>query len=114
MAGEVPTCACGGVIKPDLILFGELLPLDLLQAAQDAASEAHLMLVAGSSLEVSPAAELPLLTYERGGKVIIVNLGPTRLDDIATLKIEGNVAEILPAIAHKAETLNATKTKKSS
>lgn len=103
LAGEVPLCDCGGVVKPDVILFGELLPIDVLQAAQAAAGRASLMLVAGSSLEVSPAAELPLLTYESGGEVLIVNLGLTQLDTIATIKIEADVAEALPAIAARVE-----------
>lgn len=105
LAGKVPSCECGGVVKPDVILFGELLPLDVLEAAQVAASQASLMLVAGSSLEVSPAAELPLLTYESGGEVLIINLGRTGLDEIATLKIEADVAAVLPTIAARVAAL---------
>ncbi len=96
--GEVPHCACGGVLKPDVVLFGELLPHDVMERAQRAAARADLMLVAGSSLEVVPAADLPLLTLAGGGRLIIVNKGPTQLDHRATLKIEGDVAEVLPAI----------------
>ncbi|HBY99087.1 MAG TPA: RNA polymerase subunit sigma, partial [Chloroflexi bacterium] len=99
LGGDVPHCDCGGVVKPDVVLFGELLPLDVLNTAQQAACRASLMLVAGSSLEVSPAAELPLMTYECGGKVLIINLGPTRLDEIAALKLEADVAAVLPALA---------------
>ncbi len=96
--GEVPRCTCGGVLKPDVVLFGELLPHDVMERAQQAAARADLMLVAGSSLEVVPAADLPNLTLAAGGRLIIVNKGPTQLDHRATLKIEGDVAEVLPAL----------------
>lgn len=100
--GEIPTCRlCGGVLKPDVVLFGELLPYDIMERAQQAAARADLMLVAGSSLEVVPAADLPLLTLAGGGRLLIVNKGPTQLDHRATLKIEGDVAEVLPAIVEE-------------
>ncbi len=99
-AGDVPRCtACGGLLKPDVILFGELLPMDVFERARQAAERADLVLVAGSSLEVAPAADLPLLTLNRGGSLLIVNLGPTALDWYATQKIEGDVAEVLPRLA---------------
>lgn len=99
-AGEVPRCpTCGGVLKPDVILFGEILPMDIFERARQAAERADLVLVAGSSLEVAPAADLPLITLNRGGSLLIVNLGPTALDWYATLKIEGDVADVLPRIA---------------
>lgn len=98
-AGNIPTCAeCGGVLKPDVILFGELLPLEILDRARQASRRADYMLVAGSSLEISPAADLPYETLANGGSLIIVNLGPTQLDGKATIKIEGDVAEVLPAL----------------
>jgi NAD-dependent deacetylase len=98
--GVVPRCdQCGGVLKPDVILFGDLLPPAIYQRALGAAQRADLMLVAGSSLEVAPVSEMPLHTLARGGKLLIVNLGPTMLDEAATLKLEGDVAEVLPAIA---------------
>ncbi|NOZ28424.1 MAG: NAD-dependent deacylase [Chloroflexi bacterium] len=100
LAGQVPMCdQCGGVVKPDVILFGEMLPLDVFHRAEQAALRADLMLVAGSSLEVFPAADLPRLTLDHGGRLLIVNRGPTSLDHRAVLRIEGDVAQVLPAIA---------------
>ncbi|HEY65260.1 MAG TPA: NAD-dependent deacylase [Caldilineae bacterium] len=99
LAGEVPRChRCEGVVKPDVVLFGELLPLDVFEKARHAAERADLMLVVGSSLEVFPVAELPRLTLAQGGRLIIVNKGPTALDAHASLKIEEDVVEVLPAI----------------
>lgn len=96
--GELPLCECGNVVKPDVVLFGEVLPSRILEQAEKAAREARVMLVVGSSLEVYPVAGLPHLTHQAGGEVIIVNLGPTGLDDIATIKIEADVAQAIPAI----------------
>ncbi len=98
--GNVPHCPeCGGLMKPDVVLFGELLPPEALIRAQEAAMFADVMLVAGSSLEVMPAADLPRLTRRSGGKLIIVNLGPTSADHLAEILIRGDVADILPQLA---------------
>ena len=78
---EVPTCeACGGLVKPDITFFGELLPEGAIQRATEEASRADLMLVLGTSLFVQPAASLPLYTLESGGAIAIVNQGATPLD----------------------------------
>lgn len=99
VAGRVPHCPdCGGVLKPDVILFGELLPEAIYHRALRAAQHADLVLVAGSSLEVWPVAGLPWESLRRGGRLLIVNVGPTALDGEATLKVEADVAEALPAI----------------
>jgi len=101
MDGELPPpCPrCGGLIKPDVVLFGELLPPDALVQAQEVALVADVMLVAGSSLEVMPAADLPLLTRRSGGRIIIVNLGGTTVDHLAEVVIRGDVATVLPRLA---------------
>ena len=82
-AGRTPRCTCGGTIKPDIVFFGEALPADILDQAQDEAARADLMLVLGSSLTVYPAAALPLVTLHNGGAVAIVNASPTPLDEMA-------------------------------
>ncbi len=97
--GEVPHCSCGGVMKPNVILFGEQLPLQVLTAAQQDARACDLMLVAGSSLEVEPAASLPLMALGHGARLIIVNYQPTYLDERADVVIHADVAEVLPRIA---------------
>jgi NAD-dependent deacetylase len=96
----VPHCAeCGGVIKPNVVLFGEQLPVDVVNAAMAHIRQADLMLVAGSSLEVLPASQLPLLVHEQAGRLIVVNLTPTYVDEMAEVVIHGDVAEVLPRIA---------------
>lgn len=96
---QVPYCPhCGGVIKPNVILFGEQLPAQTLLAAQDAARKCDLMIVIGSSLEVAPASEIPMLALRRGAKLIIVNLEPTHLDPMAAVVIHADAAEILPRV----------------
>ncbi|PLV59214.1 NAD-dependent protein deacylase [Thermotoga sp. KOL6] len=91
---EVPECdECLGLIRPNIVFFGEPLPQNALQEATKLSSEANLMIVIGSSLVVYPAAELPLLTVRSGGKLVIVNMGSTTLDDLATLKYNMDVVE---------------------
>ncbi len=83
--GKVPMCSCGGVIKPDIVFYGEALPADVLDAAEVAFKKADLTLILGSSLTVYPAASLPKLTNWYGGKTVIVNAQPTAQDDDAEL-----------------------------
>jgi NAD-dependent deacetylase len=86
------------VLKPKVILFGEQLPVQELVKAQLSTQVADLILVAGSSLEVAPASNLPELALQHGAKLIIVNYQPTYLDSRADLVIRANVAEVLPGI----------------
>ena len=94
--GKIPRCECGGILKPDVILFGEQLPIRVLNEALEEARNCDLILVAGSSLEVTPAADIPFLAVESGAKAIIVNLQPTTFDCRADVVIHGDVAQILP------------------
>ena len=80
---EVPRCRCGGAYKPDITFFGEMLPEQAFQAAQSLAIKSDVFLVLGTSLTVFPAAGLPRLTLQAGGKVFVVNAQPTSLDDHA-------------------------------
>ncbi len=83
-AGGLPRCdVCGGVVKPDITFFGEMLPAGALEEAFALAASVDLMLVLGSSLVVQPAASVPLATLETGGRLAIVNLGATPLDSHA-------------------------------
>ncbi|HEY0317882.1 MAG TPA: NAD-dependent protein deacylase [Solirubrobacterales bacterium] len=82
---------CGGAVKPDVVLFGELLPESAMTRARDLAERADLMLCVGSSLAVYPVAGLPQLTLERGGSLAIVTKGPTPYDEDAELKLDGEV-----------------------
>lgn len=95
----VAVCSeCGGAVKPDVVLFGELLPEEAIARATELAEGADLMLCVGSSLAVHPVAGLPQLTLERGGAVAIVTKGETPYDDDAELKLEGEVDEELSAL----------------
>jgi NAD-dependent deacetylase len=96
--GSAPTCDCGGVYKPDTVLFGERLPADALATARRHAARADLILAAGSSLTVDPAASLPAVTQREGGEVAVVNLEATRYADTATYAFRDPVEDVLPAL----------------
>jgi len=97
-AEGVPRCDCGHALKPDVVLFGELLPLAELERAERLAREADLMLCVGSSLEVYPVADLPARTLASGGRVAIVTQGPTPFDHAAAVKLDGDVVAELTAL----------------
>ena len=102
LAGDpqgIPRCsACTSPLKPDVALFGELLPDGALERAAELAAAADLMLCIGSSLEVWPVAQLPRVTLEAGGAVAIVTQGRTALDGAATVKLDGDVVTELTAV----------------
>ncbi|HEU5143443.1 MAG TPA: NAD-dependent protein deacylase [Solirubrobacterales bacterium] len=89
---------CGGAVKPDVVLFGELLPEAAMGEAQELAQRADLILCVGSSLVVHPVAGLPSLTLDRGGRLAIVTKGPTPYDSDAAVKLEGEVDAELGAL----------------
>jgi NAD-dependent deacetylase len=94
-----PECpACVAPLKPDVVLFGELLPEAALAEAQALAFEADLMVCVGSSLEVYPVAGLPAITRGSGGRLALVTQGPTPYDAEAEVKLEGDVVEELRAV----------------
>jgi NAD-dependent deacetylase len=95
----VPECECGAVLKPDVVLFGELLPVPAIDEATQLAREAALLLVVGTSLEVWPVAGLPQETLDAGGRLAIVNRGPTLYDREAAVRIDGSAAEVLAETA---------------
>ena len=88
--------SCRGNVKPDVILFGEMLPIEAIARARSLAQAADLMICIGSSLEVFPAAGLPELTLAGGGEVALVTIGPTPYDADAIVKLDGDVAAELP------------------
>jgi NAD-dependent deacetylase len=97
--GGVAICtACAGPVKPDVVLFGELLPEAAIARAQELAEAAELMLCVGSSLVVHPVAGLPAITLEHGGSLAIVTKGPTPYDGEAVVKLEGEVDAELGAL----------------
>jgi NAD-dependent deacetylase len=95
----VATCGCCmGKVKPDVVLFGELLPEAAIAEAQALCAAADLLLCIGSSLEVYPVAGLPELTLAGGGRLAIVTQGPTPYDGDAAVKLDGDVVDELEAV----------------
>jgi len=94
-----PLCAaCAAPLKPDVVLFGELLPERALANAQELATGADLMLCVGSSLEVYPVAGLPAITHGGGGRLVLITQGPTPFDGDAQVKLDGDVVTELRAV----------------
>jgi NAD-dependent deacetylase len=92
----VPTCAhCGAALKPDVVMFGELLPKGAMERAVALVLRARLLVVVGSSLEVYPVAGLVDDALRTGTRVAIVNRGATAYDDIADLKVDASAGETL-------------------
>lgn len=94
-----PVCSCGGMLKPDVVMFGESLPEEALKTAWQVARQCDVFLVLGSSLVVYPAAQIPVTAKESGALLLIVNIGPTPLDEMADLVIDGKATEVLSALS---------------
>jgi len=94
----VPRCDCGEALKPDVVLFGELLPEHALQRAQQLVVDADVLLCVGSSLEVYPIAQLPSIALQTGAGLAIVTQGPTPYDREAAVKLDGDVEVELRAL----------------
>ncbi|HXS46161.1 MAG TPA: NAD-dependent protein deacylase [Solirubrobacterales bacterium] len=90
--------SCGGAVKPDVVLFGEMLPEAAMRQAQELAARAELMLCVGSSLVVHPVAGLPEVTLAAGGRLAIVTKSATPYDDVAAMKLDGEVDEELSSL----------------
>jgi NAD-dependent deacetylase len=95
--GRVPDCpACGeGRLKHATISFGQALPADVLREAAGWCRRAELTLAIGSSLVVTPAADLPAITKRNGGRLVIINRDPTPLDSLADVVINSSISEVL-------------------
>jgi NAD-dependent deacetylase len=101
-ASGMPQCPkCGQILKPEIVLYGEMLPEDTWIGAEEQCRWADAILVAGSSLGVWPAAALPEIGLEHGAQLIINNLTPTHLDSSADVLIFHNIAEAIPAISQR-------------
>jgi len=93
-----PRCQCGGLLRPDVVWFGEALSSEALQQAFEAAESCDVFLVVGTSAVVQPAASLPMVARNKGAYVVEVNLEPTRLTPIAHESHHGKAGEILPRL----------------
>lgn len=97
----VPHCPCGGVIRPDVVLYGEGLDQEVIQAAVEAISRADLLIIGGTSLAVYPAAGL--IDYYRGTELVLINRDATPADEAATLVIREPIGQVLGAYAGVSE-----------
>ena len=104
-AGEgfrVPPCyVCGGPLKPDVVFFGDSVPPAVARRGAAAAAAAPAVLAVGTSLQVWSAFRLVRAAKARGAPLAILNIGPTRADDLADLKIEARAGDVLPKLAHR-------------
>ena len=95
-----PRCGCGGLLKPGVVFFGEGIPQEPFQRAVAAVRQADLLLVAGTSAQVTPASLMPALALEQGARIIEINLEPTELTgSVAGLTLFGPAEVILPELA---------------
>ena len=92
----IPRCDCGGVIKPDVVLYEESLNMETMQEAAACIRQADVLIVGGTSLVVYPAAGL--IDYYRGNKLVLINRTPTGRDDMADLVVSGSIGEIFSAL----------------
>ena len=96
---RVPECwACGGVLKPDVVFFGESVPADWVEEAWRLHETAQALLVVGSSLAVFSGRRFVYRAVEEALPVAVVNLGPTRADESARVKVEARAGEVLPRL----------------
>ena len=99
---EVPDCeVCHGILKPDIVLFGEPMPEEVLHEATLRSHNCDLFIVIGSSLVVYPAALMPVYATDAGAKLVIINLSPTPMDEQATVLIRAKAGEAMTKIAQK-------------
>ncbi len=105
--GEIPPLcdACGGILKPNVIFFGEQLPREALERAFELAGRCDLLLVAGSSLAVSPANFLPPMAVEKGAHLLIVNEEITPMDAFASVVVRGKTGRVLPELVRRVRAL---------
>jgi NAD-dependent deacetylase len=94
----VPRCDCGEPLKPDVVLFGELLDETAMTRASALAAGAELMLCVGSSLEVYPAAGLPEITLRAGGRIAVITKSVTPFDRFAAVRLDGDVEAEMQAV----------------
>lgn len=94
-----PRCACGGILRPDAVFFGEMIPPEALWRSQAAAAACEVMLVVGTSAVVQPAAMMPVLAKESGAVVIEINPDPTPLTGaVSDFLIRGGAGEVMNRI----------------
>ncbi|KRA23549.1 NAD-dependent deacetylase [Microbacterium sp. Root61] len=105
---RIPDCSvCGGLLKPEVVFFGEYIPAEKFREAEQLVHTSSALLIAGSSLVVNSGIRLVERARRRKLPVVIINRGPTRADGRATVKIDGGTSEVLAALAHALPGLSA-------
>ena len=94
----VPRCAAGHPLKPEVVLFGELLPEAAMERALELLVDCDLLLCLGSSLQVQPVGDLPSVVRAGGGRIAVLTQGPTPWDDVADVRLDGSLERDLPAL----------------
>lgn len=102
---SVLKCECGGLIRPDVVWFGEMLPFDALRFAEDCAMRSDVFFTIGTSAEVYPAALLPLMAGKSGAYVVEINTKPTAISNEVDMVIEGKSGEILKELDETIKTI---------
>ncbi len=104
----VPECAkCGGILKPDIIFFGEALPMKALRLATEESNQCDLFVIIGSSLVVYPAAYMPMYAKRAGAEIVIINLAPTEQDNIADVIINHSAGETMTKVMAELKRMEA-------
>src|SRR5690606_12425755 len=93
-----PHCACGALLRPGVVWFGEILPMDAYQAGAEAVRAADVVLVVGTSGLVYPVAGLPMMARSAGARLVEVNVAETPLSPIMDVTLTGPSGEILPEL----------------
>jgi NAD-dependent deacetylase len=93
-----PRCGCGALLRPNIVWFGESLPMGVIEAAWRRSEQAELFLVVGTSALVQPAASLPLAARSQGARLVEINLEPTPISDRCAISLQGPSGEILPQL----------------
>lgn len=96
---HTPTCMCGKALKPDVVFFGEAIPVDALNRSFELASRADAVLIVGTSALVSPANSIPMLARERGARLIEINKEKTHLSESVTdIFLQGSAGDVITAL----------------
>jgi NAD-dependent deacetylase len=93
--GRAPDCTCGGFIKTATISFGQAMPIEAMQRAEELTKNCDLFLAVGSSLVVWPAAGFPLMAKRNGAALVIINREPTEFDELAVLVVRSDIGDVL-------------------
>ena len=96
-SSDIPRCSCGGIIKPDVVLYGEQLPWDIVESSMEEIARADLMIIGGTSLTVYPAAGF---AADFAGEMVIINRSPTQLDRRARLLIDAPIGQTMAEVMH--------------